>query len=267
MWYYRQGDQEIGPFERTVLGKLRDAGVIDDTTPIKCANTLSWTPYGEVILRENAEQPILPSRQSDYHYLDVNRQPVGPFDFETLRRLHLDGVIATETYVAKRGEAQWITVAQLFGMPKPPTFSAPPDLTVNVSAPKHRSFEQFALMMSITLGLFTFYVVPSYSRDIKAITKRERMEYTPLLIFGILTLSFLLVVMTVLWAYDLEKHGKEIGKSGRQESLGTYVLILNIAFLVTYFMSGELSFVLSFILGAWAVWLLQKEINLYAEKP
>jgi len=268
-WHYRNGEQEVGPFPWEVLEKLKIAGVIDGNTLVKASDEQDWSAFAEVSNARNApptplSTPLptpLPTPLSDasYYYLDANRQATGPFDLQTLRRLHKEGVIRASTLTAAKGETQWITVSQLLGVPP-----EMPSAEI-VNAVRHRSFEQFCLMMGVTLTFYSFYILPSYSRDMKAITKRERMEFQPMLILGIVTLGLLLAVMMVAWAYDMEKHGKAMETVGRQESLGTYVLILNvISFLIALF-SGGVAIILSAALGVWAIWLLQKEINLYAK--
>ena len=95
------------------------------------------------------------------------------------------------------------------------------------------------------------------------------MEFTALLILGLVTLSALLLVMQVLWAYDLERHGKRTNQSGRQEALGTLVLVLTVLAVVLSFAieSFLVGYLVGTALGAAALWFLQKEINLYAVTP
>ena len=250
-WYYQQGDQSVGPFTWEVLAKLKSTSVIDDGTPVKGADG-NWRPFAEC---DGAKPPPVPN-ESRFYYLDANRQPVGPFDLATLRRLHVEGVIAANTLITGTGDAAWIPMSQLLGIP-------PVDHTA-VITPRRRTFEHFVKMMGVTLTLYTFYVVPSYSRDMKAITGRPRMEFKPVLILGIVTCGFFLNIMMVLWAYDLEKHGKAMGTAGRRESLGTHVLVLiGITFGLAFF-SGGLALFVAIVISCVPVWLLQKEINLYA---
>lgn len=289
-WYYRQGDQEVGPFRREVLDKLKHAGVIDKTTSVKNTDVPDWRPFGQV-LAEEAQQ--ITASQPRYYYLDPSRQPVGPFDVASLRRLHDEGVISVETLTSAKGDAQWVPLASLssvFDRRDRPSargsrwlketlfnlfgcfwtwYDQPFGIPVTTKGdPCHRSFREFARMMILTLTLYSFYLVPLNSRDMKAITGRERMEFTGLLILGIVTFGVALAVMEILWAFDLERHGKADNTVGRQESLGIIVLVLNAVGIVLGFVVGDsiLSPIIVGVLCASAIWMLQKEINLYAKR-
>jgi len=270
-WYYLQEGQATGPFTREVLEKLRTAGLIDDTTPVRGSEAEPWRSFSELVSHGASQNAgnAAPDGDIRHYYLDQNRKPVGPYDVDTLRRLRADGVIKSATLVSGLGDTQWVPASSLFAPESQPRSLQPADTGSADQHPRYRSFEQFALMIGVTLSLYTFYIIPSQSRDMKAITGRERMEFTALLVLGIVTFGLLLAVMMVLWAYDLERHGKVIGKTGRQESLGTIVLVLNILSLVLGFAISDfiVSFVIVGILNASAVWFLQKEINLYATPP
>jgi hypothetical protein len=179
----------------------------------------------------------------------------------SLRVLLEQGVIAVHTLVANQGDSRWLTVGERLGVPPQKTSVW---LGATSDAPIYRSFEQFALLMAMTLTFYMVYLIPANTRDLKAITGRSRMEFLPLLILGIASFGILLLVMLTLWAFDLERHGRNLGTPGRQESLGTYVLILNVLAVLIGCFAGGLALLLSAALGAAAVWLLEKEINLYA---
>ena len=274
-WFYREAEQAVGPFDRDVLDKLKIAGVIHDATPVKGSETADWLPFGNLTPRMSAKSDVPHSSQAvepavRFYYLDTNSQPVGPFDLETLRRLHAQNVISADTLISAIGDAQWAPASQLLGVGRDrlPAVSRSESEAMR-SVPLLRKFDQFALMMGCTLGFYTFYLVPSYARDMRAITGKPRMEFNPLLILGIVTLGLSLMVMMIMWAFELETHGKTVGKSGRQEFLGLPVLALNVIALISGFAIDN--FFLGLIVAggfeAWAVWLLQKEINLYAPAP
>jgi len=282
-WHYRKNEQEVGPFTWEVLEKLRIAEVIDGGTPIKASDEQDWRPFTEVSNAQNASTPPPPPSpsESSYYYLDANRQPVGPFDLQTLRRLHGEGVISASTLTSAKGESQWISVSQLLGVP--PT-AIPPDAT---NAPRHRTFEQFGLMMGVTLTFYSLYLIPSYSRDMKAITGKPRIEFNQMLTLMIVTfilaillgalsdnetvsalISFVVTlpvnIFIILWAYDLQNHGKLRETNRRQESLGAYVLALTVLAAIIGLFTGGLAIVISIVVAVITLWLLQKEINLYA---
>ena len=292
-WYYQQGEQSVGPFTWEVLGKLKSAAVIVDSTPVKDTDRGDWRAFAEVINQNiSATDHTTPPNKLRYYYLDGNRQPVGPFELDTLRSLHSEGIITADTLTSGPGDAQWSPVSELLGISEtqPPAISPSAPIDRNIYTPKRRPFEKFALMMGVTLGFYAVYMIPSYSRDIKAITGKPRIDFQPLLILGILGLALVLMVtmmtddvvikdifgfigglplgvITILWAFDLESHGKLISKPGRQDSLGAYVLVLTIIDTVIGLFNSDLCAIVSVVIALLAVWLLQKEINLYAPVP
>jgi hypothetical protein len=289
-WYYQQGEQAVGPFDWEILVRLKVASVIDDVTPVKNSDGGNWYPLAEAMNQKIAStENSIPPNPARYYYLDVNRQPVGPFDLNSVRSLFAGQVITESTFVTGTGDAQWIPVSQLLGIPEnqQPPISTGANSDAKTSEPMRRTFGRLALMLGLTLGFYVLYLVPSYSRDMKAITEKPRMEFQPLLVLCIVSFALALLVsqisddaltvkffnfagglpvdvMLVLWAFDLEKHGKTLKTVNRQESLGAYLLVLTIIGSVIGLMSGGLAIVVGMAIGGFAVWLLQKEINLYA---
>ena len=303
-WYYSQANQAIGPFQMEVLSQLVQAGIISDTTPVKRAEETEWQPLGTV-LPKDVPSSLPPSQnETRYYYLDATDQPVGPFDVIVLKRLYAENVLRPDTLVSGIGDTEWMPAARLLNLPvatsaafRPAvdvakTDSSPagfdrflgmikkwafagqghhlPDGSGISTAQTHFvSFEQFITMMVITLSFYSFYLVPLQSRDMKAITGRNRLEFRTLLIIGVVTLGFGILVMMVLWAYELERHGKTVNKTGRWQSLGTLVLVLCIlARALPYAFEGFMvSFLIAALFSSCALWLLQREINLYATAP
>lgn len=270
-WYYSQADQIVGPFQREVLGKLVHAGVIDDTTLVRQTDEEEWLPLATALVHETSV-PLTPDPgEARYYYLDANNQPVGPFDVASLKCLRGEKVIAQETLVSGAGDTEWVPAAEILGLAPafpPILFTPPAEAEVGIH-PRCLPLERYIFLTVVTLGLYPFYLVPCQSRDLKAITGRERMEFTALLILGVVTLSLVLLVMQVLWAYDLERHGKAISKLGRREALGTIVFVMTVlAVVLSFAIDGfVVSYVVATLFGASALWLLQKEINLYAVAP
>ena len=274
-WYYSQADQAIGPFQVEVLGKLAQAGIINDATPVRQAEETEWRPLATVLAAKTPPAPPPVQPEARFYYLDAADHPVGPFDLATIQRLHAERVVGADTLVSGVGDSEWMPAARLLGLPDFPP-SAPvrvgPAATVTTGDgvhPRHLSFEHYITMTAVTLGFYPFYLVPYHSRDMKAITGRERMEFTALLILGIVTLSLVTLVMQVLYAYDLERHGKTLHKAGRRESLGIIVLVLTVLGVVLSFAidSFFVGYVVGVLFGNGALWLVQQEINLYAASP
>jgi len=247
---------------------MQRAGLINEDTPVRPSDDAPWIPLGKIQGAEPAKDAS-PERGSatveSFYYVDASGKTIGPVSREELLGLRTGGRITTTTLVARRGDASWIALGDLLGnvgQGAGQTASIPTDPAIQ---PVSRSLQDFIVLMAATLTLYTFYVVPSYTRDIRIITGKQRIQYKPLLILGIVTLSFALIVLMVTWAFDLERHGRERRTPGRQESLGAHVLALNVAtLLIPMIWGGWAPIFVGLVTGAWAVWLVQKEINLYA---
>lgn len=61
----------------------------------------------------------------NYYYANTQNQPLGPYSFEDLRQLHLNGVIKPETYVIEENGTAWQPLANLLGAQRT-VGSAPP---------------------------------------------------------------------------------------------------------------------------------------------
>ena len=270
-WYYQHEGQEVGPFRVEVLSKLADAGVITNDTPVKNTDEDSWRPLSEILPRQEPSAPIPAQEESRYYYLDASDQPVGPFDLTTLHRLHTEKVLSEDTLVSAVGEQEWIPAARLLKLPTARVLTPAPVVSSagDDVHPRYLPLERYVTLTAMTLGLYPFYLVPLQSRDMKAITGRERVEFTALLILGIVTLSLVTLVMQVLYAYDLERHGKTVNKTGRRESLGIIVLVSTVLGVILSFAIDNflVSFVVGVLLSNGALWLVQQEINLYAASP
>lgn len=274
VWYYSEADRVVGPFQVEALGKLLRAGVITDGTLVRSTEQEDWQPLTAVLAADAARTAAM-SGEARYYYLDTNDQPIGPFDLATMHCLHAERVLAADTLVSAIGESEWIPAARLLGLTGTPA-SAPTRVTTAATItasdgmhPRYLPFERYVLLTVFTLGLYPFYLVPCQSRDLKAITGRERMEFTALLILGIVTLSLVTLVVQVLYAFDLERHGKSVNRPGRRESLGTVVLVLTVLAVVLSFAidSFFVGYLVGTLFGSASLWLVQKEINLYAAAP
>jgi hypothetical protein len=116
-WYYRQGDQAVDPFEKDVLEKLSQAGIIDASTAVKHAVDGEWKTLGEVLRNGGGTQPQgsseLVVNAPRFYYLADHRQPVGPFDLATLRRLFAEGRFTRDTLVSGIGEPDDLTMGEV----------------------------------------------------------------------------------------------------------------------------------------------------------
>lgn len=164
------------------------------------------------------------------------------------------------TLVARSGDPSWKSLAELMG------YSPGVPSSRSNTGPVRRSFRDFLTLMGTTLTAYTFYVVPSYSRDMRTITGKPRMEFLPLLFLGIATLGIGLSVFLVIWAFDLEKHGLTNQTSDRHEQLGAHVIGLSLLSFSGWFWSEWPVLVVGAGAAVWSVWMVQKEINLYAPR-
>lgn len=257
----------MGPFTLEALGKMQRAGLINEDTPIRPSDDAPWVPLGKIQGAEAAKPAYVergtPTSES-FYYVDANGQTTGPASKEQLLALRTAGAINATTLITRRGDASWITLGEVLGTARQFTGQAIPVPADQEFQPVRRSLQDFMVLMGATLTLYTFYVVPSYSKDLRIITGKERIQYKPLLILGIVTLSFALIVLLVAWAYDLEKYGRTKQTPGRQEALGAYVLALNVVSVLSLFWSGWIALIIGLVAGVWSVWLVQNEINLYA---
>ncbi len=131
---------------------------------------------------------------------------------------------------------------------------------------KKRDLGILVLLFVVTLGLYGFYLIPDLGRSVNFALNKRKYSFAVVLILGILTLGIALSVYEILYAYDLERHGRQSGFAERVGSMGSYVLILNILSWIVAFMSGGVAFIVSAFLGTWATWLVQKELNLLADQ-
>lgn len=131
---------------------------------------------------------------------------------------------------------------------------------------KKRDLGMIVLLCVVTLGLYGFYLIPDLGRSVNSALNERKHSFAVALILGILTFGIALSVFEVVYAYDLERHGRETGSGERVNSMGTYVLILNILSWIVAFMSGGVAFIVSAFMGLWATWLVQKELNLLADQ-
>jgi len=125
---------------------------------------------------------------------------------------------------------------------------------------------KFVLLMGITLGFYSFYVVPQLAKGVNCLLKREK--YNPRLVFwiGIVTLSLGLSVFEILFAYDLEKNPEYTNGKWETKHLFIYVPALNLLTWILAFTPGSMAFVGSFVFGVMATLLIQNEINQYVDR-
>ncbi len=130
---------------------------------------------------------------------------------------------------------------------------------------KRRDLGMVVLLMVVTLGIYGFYLIPKLGLGVNQLIKKDEYKFNQVLLVGIFTLGIGLVVFEILYAYSLEKEPGYTGNRWSNRNIGGYVLVLNILAVVLALASGGFGLVISFALGCWATWLIQDQVNKYAE--
>jgi len=130
---------------------------------------------------------------------------------------------------------------------------------------KKREPWKFVLLMGLTMGLYTFYVVPRLAQSVNHLIEKEKFNPRHVLIIGILTLGLGLSVYEVLYAHALEKNSAYARGKWKIRYLVLYVLVLNILAWILAFTPTGLSFAGSIVFGVLGTFMIQNEVNRYVE--
>ncbi|MBK8906922.1 MAG: DUF4339 domain-containing protein [Rhodospirillales bacterium] len=55
LYYYHDGENEVGPFSADRLVKLASSGLLGAGTLVRAANNETWVPFGELELTDDAD--------------------------------------------------------------------------------------------------------------------------------------------------------------------------------------------------------------------
>jgi hypothetical protein len=220
-------------------------------------------------------------------YYQLNGNKLGPIDEASLKALVNIGQLQMTDYVWSEGMAEWQTVVSLPQFAKSPY--APPAVGIEFNTKKpvyysaseqsstyHTENEleerfltwnswQIWLLMIVTFGLFSFYLVPSWSRNIERITKKDQVPFGAILVLGFFTLTLAFVFFEMRFAYELSKQNRFDSRIIRNGGIFVQVLLLNLLSLFFAFYVANESLLLSMLCGISATWLIQLEINKYRE--
>ncbi|MFO0806446.1 MAG: DUF4339 domain-containing protein [Gemmataceae bacterium] len=210
-------------------------------------------------------------------YYSSGRGQAGPVDDRTLRSLAQSGRLKPSDLVWREGLDEWVraeTLTWLFAKSGPPPLlrstALPPPL------PQERDpglddpivvWEswQVILFMLVTLGLFGFYLLPSWAKQVEHITGKRRMPFGAWLALSIFTLSGALYILEIAYAFSLERHGRQVGHPMARPNLGLWVCVLSIVSVVLTVATSGIGLILGGCgFGLIATWLVQSEINSYA---
>ena len=123
----------------------------------------------------------------------------------------------------------------------------------------HRSVAILVLLMFVTLGLYSFYLVYRWANEVNSLLGREKHHPLVVLLVSILTCGMALIIYECVFGFEVAGMTASRGIAGRMENLPTWLILCNcIASLVSLIPYGV---VLGFPLGVLASVLLQAELN------
>lgn len=199
-----------------------------------------------------------------YYYVNAASQSVGPLEAHEIQALSRAGLLSISTPVIAEGTDQWSTAGALGLVGTGASFDGQPQLS---SVVVYRDLASTSVFQALSLtGYFLVYLLPAYTRDLEAITRRPRIGFPAACILGLVTLGIFSNVLLILYAFELEKIGLQRSTPGRQTSLGLQILILIVVGYIVSFLSGGLAFLVNIGLCTYAVFIFQKELNLYATR-
>lgn len=120
--------------------------------------------------------------------------------------------------------------------------------------------------MILSLGLYGSYLIAAYSPEVAKITGRRNLEFHVVLLLNIFTCGLFGMIYQCVLAYNIWKHSQNIDLCDRNPKLPRRVWHLNVGSVIVAFSAGRVAILLSVLASAWSVWLLQRELNRYADR-
>lgn len=177
------------------------------------------------------------------------------------------GMVGLSDSVWHKGLPEWIPVYQ-FLEKRPPVPTCDPvnvvDSRISDVIVFRTQLKTLGLIIA-TFGIYALYLIASYSPQVSRITGRKRMDFGTIIVLEVVTLGIFGMIYQIILGHDLFIHSKERNTVGRDESMVWKMVTLNILSFVLSFGSAGAAFVGSLFWGAWSVWILQRELNLYVE--
>lgn len=285
LWHYSDGATSFGPLGSTVIRQLVTAGVIHSNFTLRRDGEETWTLHSEVDVdtppKPKITPPPPPPFKSDVSYhLARNGETSGPFQTAEIREMVLRREITTADQVWAEGMSDWTTISHvpdlhLVGdvlLPSPAAKN-PPAIPAHPTTPQAHPVEIVGrnqgvtmLLTILTLGIYSWYLVATYSAQVSSLTCRKRLEFTPIMIFSILTLGMFAMVYQVILGYDLHQFAEHQKKPLLNGSVWWNMLLMNIFAALIQFGSSGFAIPISLYFTAQSVWMLQRELNVYATK-
>ncbi|HPA21222.1 MAG TPA: DUF4339 domain-containing protein [Verrucomicrobiae bacterium] len=226
--------------------------------------------------------PNLPPLET-YYAAGPGGQPEGPYTVAQLAEMLAGGRLSPATQIARDGGDRWVPVESVVGH----AHTAVPAEVVRRDAVK-------AVVLSfLTLGIYwVCYLVPCYTRDMAAITAKPRLNFALAVVMGALgylapmVLLLLMAgvdeagqglvamligvpstILACVYAFELERIGKERRTAGAHQSIGWLFLGLVVASAASELLPGSFGVVVGIAIAIYPIYILQRELNLYAKTP
>jgi hypothetical protein len=129
---------------------------------------------------------------------------------------------------------------------------------------KRRDIAVFVLLNVVTLGIYWFYVVYQWSKEINGLTGRVKYPPVVVLLVSILTCGLAGIVFECLFAFDVAEAARSRGIADRMEQMPTWVIVCNCAAMGTALIPF-VGVLIALPLGILASALVQVELNRLAD--
>jgi hypothetical protein len=205
----------------------------------------------------------------------------GPFTVAQIRAMLEGGLLSAGDLAWHDGLDGWLPLWRVLGCPPPPPSANPPILPAVVAAypPGYTAPRQattggirreeawkIIVLVMVTFGLYGLYLLPHHNDQFARLSRRPRMHFWLLLTLTLVTVGIFGVFYQLWLSASLNKFSEEMGTPGRNPSLCWHVTMLNFVSFTTAFSSAGMAIPFSLFLGGCAFWVIQKELNLYADR-
>ena len=129
---------------------------------------------------------------------------------------------------------------------------------------KRRDIAVFVVLCIVTLGIYWFYLVYHWSKEINGLVGRAKYPPLVVLLVSLLTCGLAGFAFECLFAFDVQETTRRCQLAGRMEQLGMWVIIANCAAgIIALIPLAGIPFALG--LGTLASVMVQMELNRLAD--
>jgi hypothetical protein len=140
-----------------------------------------------------------------------------------------------------------------------------PKLTpADADDPQRRDLAIFVLLNLVTLGIYWFYIVYQWSKQLNGLLGRVKYPPIVVLLTTILTCGLAGFIFECLFAFDVAEATATRGLAGRIEQLPVWVIVCNVAAMGTALIPF-VGILIALPLGLLASALVQAELNRLAD--